>query len=167
MGKFIEATDDIVSIVNDISNELGFEAYGLDVQPLCVTKASEVCKVVKANDLAEYASKRDNLIFVLCYEAAFNGRDRNGSPFVDDATKYMWIRNAMESISYDSEKGKLSLKCPTLQIPLSFYEKYKETGVNSARLGLYVMSQIADLKKEEAEEKKNKKGKKKHQENGD
>lgn len=167
MGKFIEPTDDIVEIVKQLTDELNLGFYGLEVQPLCVTKASKVCEVVKANDLTEYKLQKDNLIFVLCYEAAFNGRDRNGSPFVEDDVKRMWIQNAMECISYDSEKDKLSLKAPTLQIPVSFYEKYGEKAIDSARLGLYVMSQIADLKKQEAAEKKNKKVKHKQDQQAD
>lgn len=154
MGKFLDPSEDIVKIVNEISTELGLDAYGLDVQPLCVTKASEVCKIVKANSLAEYATKRDNLIFVLCYEDVFEGRDREGHPIADEKTKYLWIRNAMETISYDTEKEKLILKCPMINIPLSFYEKFKDVAINSARLGLYTMAQVSELKKEEADRQK-------------
>lgn len=164
MSKFLEPSEDIIRIVKEISEEIGINAYGIEVRPLCVTKASEVCQLVKANSLAEYIAEKDNLIFVLCYEDAFEGTDRMGHPLADEKTKYMWIRNAMEAISYDSEKEKLNLKCPMISVPLGFYEKYKEATIDSARLGLYTMAQITEMKKEEAEAKKaEKKNKKKKQ----
>ena len=163
MSKFLEPSDEIVKIVKEISEELGLNTYGLEVLPLCVTKASEVCQIVKANSLAEYIAEKDNLIFVLCYEDAFEGTDKSGHPLADEKTKYMWIRNAMEAISYDSEKDKLIMKCPMISVPLGFYEKYKEATIDSARLGLYTMAQITEMKKEEAEAKKaEKKNKKKN-----
>jgi len=163
MGKLIEATEDIVKIVKEISNELGLSAYNIDVQPICAEKLSEVCKVVRANQLAEYVSARDNLIFVMCNEEVFNGTDPMGHPLADEKTKYMWIRNAMEVISYDSEKDKVILSCPMISVPLGFYEKFKEPTIDAARLGLYTMAQITKMKKKEAERKKaEKKDKKKN-----
>lgn len=164
MGNLIEPSEDVIRIVKEISDELGFGAYNIDVQPICAKKMSEVCKVVRANQLAEYVSARDNLIFVLCNEDAFNGTDPMGHPLADEKTKYMWIRNAMEVISYDSEKDKIILTCPMICVPLGFYEKFKEPTIDAARLGLYTMAQITEMKKDEAEKKKaEKKNKKKKQ----
>lgn len=165
MSNLIEPTEDIIKIVKEISDELGLSAYNIDVQPICVKKLSEVCKVVRANQLAEYVSARDNLIFVLCHEDAFNSTDHMGHPLADEKTKYMWIRNAMEVISYDSEKDKIILTCPMISVPLGFYEKFKEPTIDAARLGLYTMAQIAEMKKEEAERKKAEKKNKKKSKN--
>ena len=72
MSKFTEASTEIQELVNDIANELGLVHLGVDFQPLCINKSKTVCKVVKANELAEYASQREGLIFVLVYEDAFD-----------------------------------------------------------------------------------------------
>ena len=146
MGKYSKASEDIERLVNDISNELGLINYGIDFEPLFVKKAKEVCKIVKANELAEYASKREDLIFVLCYKDAFD--------LVDEKTQYMWLRMEMDKVSYDTEKDKMILGCPQITVPVGFYEKYKGAAVESALLGQYTIAQIEEKKKEEAEQRK-------------
>ena len=91
MGKYSKCSEEIDNLVNEISNELGLFTYGVDFEPICVDKGKDVCKVVRANELAEYASQREDLVFVICYEDAFD--------LVDEKTKYMWLRMAMETVS--------------------------------------------------------------------
>ena len=154
MGKYSQASETIEKLVNDISNEMNLIHYGVDFQPLCVNKAKEVCKIVKANELAEYTSNREGLIYVLCYEDAFD--------LVDEQTQYMWLRMEMEKVSYDTEKDKMIIGCPQITVPIGFYEKYKNAAVDSALLGQYTIAQIEEKKKEEAEQRKAlKKGKQK------
>lgn len=145
-SKYSEASETIERLVNDIANELNLINFGVDFQPLCVSKAKEVCKVVKANDLAEYASKREDLVFVICYEEAFDQ--------VDEKTQYMWLRTEMDKVSYDTEKDKLIIGCPSISIPVGMYEKYKGAVVDAALLGQYTIAQIEEKKKEEAEQRK-------------
>lgn len=145
-SKYSEASETIEKLVNDIANELNLINYGVDFQPLCVNKAKEVCKVVRANELAEYASKRDDLVFVICYEEAFDQ--------VDEQTKYLWLRTEMDKVSYDTEKDKLVIGCPLFTIPVGMYEKYKGAVVDAALLGQYTIAQIEEKKKEEAEQRK-------------
>lgn len=146
MGKYSKASEELEEMVLEISNELGLAHMGIDFQALNVTKSKDVCKVVRANELAEYASKRKDLIFVICYEDAFD--------LVDDKTKYMWLRMAMENVSYDSEKDKINIGGPQIIVPLGFSEKYGNLAIDSAKLGLYTIAQIAEKKKEEAERKR-------------
>ena len=164
MAKYSPASAEIEKMVNDIANELQLVLYGVDFQPLFVNRAKEPCKVVKANELAEYASKREDLVFVLCWLDAFEGADAEGHPFADDKTKYQWLRMEMEKVSYDTEKDKLIVGCPMVSVPLSYLEKHGEEAINAARLGLYVASQIEEKRKEEAAAKKAKKKGKKQEE---
>lgn len=145
-SKYSEASETIEKLVNDIANELNLINFGVDFQPLCVNKAKEVCKLVRANELAEYASKRDDLVFVICYEDAFDQ--------VDEQTQYMWLRTEMDKVSYDTEKDKLVIGCPSITIPVGMYEKYKGAVVDAALLGQYTIAQIEEKKKEEAEQRK-------------
>ena len=117
MAKYSKASEEIENLVIEIANELGLVHYGIDFQPLCVNKAKEVCKIVKANELAEYASQREDLVFILCYEDAFD--------LVDEKTKYMWLRMEMDKISYDTEKDKMVIGGPQITVPVGFYEKFK------------------------------------------
>jgi hypothetical protein len=146
MAKYSQASENIENLVVDISNELGLINYGVDFQPLCVNKAKEVCKIVKANGLAEYASNREDLVFVLCYEDAFD--------LVDEKTQYMWLRMEMEKVAYDTEKDKMVLGCPQITVPVGVYEKYKEVAVDAALLGQYTIAQIKEKEKEEAAQRK-------------
>lgn len=92
-------------------------------------------------------------MFVICYEDAFD--------LVDESTKYYWVRMAMDAVSYNSENGKISLKCPSITIPVGFYERYKEAAVNAALTGQYTIAQIEEKRKEEEAAKKALKTKKK------
>ena len=154
MAKYSESTEEIQTMVNDLANEMGLVNYGVDFQPLCVSKAKEVCKIVKANELAEFASNREDLVFVLCYEDAFYATDDMNHPMVSDETKKMWIRLAMDAVSYDTEKDKLVIGCPQITIPVGLYEKYGKDAVDAALLGQYTIAQLEQKKKEEAERKK-------------
>ena len=146
MGKYSDASEEINELVNDISNELGLFHYGVDFQAICVNKSKDVCKVIRANELAEYASQRNDLVFVICYEDAFD--------LVDNNTKYMWLRMAMETVSYDNEKGKINIGTPMITVPLGFAEKHGIEAIDAAKLGLYTIAQIAEKKKEEAAQKR-------------
>ena len=146
MKKYSEVSEEIDNLVNEISNELGLFNYGVDFQPICVAKAKEVCKVVRANELAEHVSQREDLVFVICYEDAFD--------LVDEQTRYMWLRMAMETVSYDTEKMKINIGGPTITVPLGFAEKYGNAAIDSAKLSLYTIAQIEEKKKDEAAQKR-------------
>lgn len=153
MAKFIKASEDIDTIVNDVANELGLINYGVNFEAFHVPNLKEVATCVRANGYAEYFAGREDLVLVLVREDLMDE--------VDEATKYLWIRMAMEPISYDTEKDKLVIGCPTLKIPLALYEKYGDTIVKSASLQLYAIAQWEEKEKErKLQEKNNKKSKK-------
>ena len=157
MAKYTEASQEIEDLVNEIANELGLVHLGVDFQPLCVNKSKTVCKVVKANELAEYASQREGL-FVLGQEEAF-GEVTSQSTTEEERekarkTKYMWLRTEMEKVSVDTEKDKISIGCPSITVPVGMYEQFKGTVVDAALLGQYTIAKIEQDKKEEAERKK-------------
>ena len=166
MAKYSQASQEVEDLVNDIANELGLVHLGVDFQPIFVNKSKEVCKVVKANELFEYTSKREDLVFVVCNEEVFEGTDPQGHPYSDEKTKYLWLRTEMEKVSYDTEKDKLNIGCPSIVLPIELYEKFKEEGkdailIQNALLGQYTLAKIEQDKKEEAERKKALKTKKK------
>lgn len=147
MQKFQKASEDIEKIVIEVANELGLAQYGLDFEALSVPKAKEVCSVSKASAVAEYLSKRDDLILVICFEEAFD-------MVSDEKTKYMWIRTAMEKIHVDPEKDKVTLDCPTITLPVGMCKKFKSAVVDTALLGADIIAEIEQKRKEEAEAKK-------------
>lgn len=159
MAKYSQASEEVERIVSEISSELGLEHLGVDFQPLFVNKSKDVCKVVRANELFEYASKREDLVFVVCNQDVFDGTDPQGHPYAEEKDKYLWLRAEMEKVGYDLEKAKLVIGCPQITLPVGLYEKYKEEGkdtilLQNALLGQYMLAKIEQDKKEEAERKK-------------
>ena len=163
MAKFFKADESIVKIVDEIADELGLAQYGIDFETLDVVNLKEVVKIVKANEYAQYLSNRENLILVFINGEAFDLLpDTPNEGEVDN--KYMWLRLAMEQISYDSEKDKINIGCPTLTIPVGCWEKYGKATVDSALLAQYTLAQMAEKKAQERAERaaqKKEKGRKK------
>ena len=152
MAKFFKADESIVQLVDEIAKELGLSQYGIDFEVLDVVNLKDVVKIVRANEYAEYLSGREDLILVLVNGEAFDllpdGKDENG---IDN--KYMWLRLAMDQISYDSEKEKIVIGAPSITVSVGCYEKYKSAAVDSALLAQYTLAQMAEKKAQERAEK--------------
>jgi hypothetical protein len=134
---------------------MGLTQMGVEFQALNAKKAKEVVKVSKASEITEILSNKESLVIVIVYEDAF---DR-----VDEKTRWMWIRMALDCVSYDPEKDKISLTTPVVSVPLGFYHKYGNVAVQNAELALLTIQQIQDQEKERKEaEKALKKSKKKN-----
>ena len=155
MAKLTMASPELEKLVQEVAQEMGLTQMGVEFQALNAKKSKEIVKVSKANEVTEILSDKENLVVVIAYEEAF---DR-----VDDQTKWMWIRMALDCVSYDAEKDKISLSTPTITIPLGFYQKYGNLAVQKAELALLTIQQIQDEEKQrKAEEKALKKAKKKN-----
>lgn len=156
MAKLTMASPELEKLVQEVAEEMGLTQMGVEFQALNVKKSKEIIKVSKANEVTEILSDKENLVVVIAYEEAF---DR-----VDEKTRWMWIRMALDCVSYDSEKDKISLSTPTITVPLGFYQKYGNVAVQNAELALLTIQQIQDEEKQrkEAEKalKKMKRGKK-------
>jgi hypothetical protein len=153
MGKLSIASPEIEKLVQDVAKEMGLTLSGLEFQALCTNKAKEVVKVSKAGEVAEIMSDKENLIIVIVYENAFD--------LVDEKTRYMWIRMALDCVSYDLEKDKVSLNAPTLTMTLSCYQKFGNVATQHAELALHTIQQLEDLEKQRKAEAKASKTKRK------
>lgn len=155
MAKLTMASPDLEKLVQEVAQEMGLTQMGVEFQALNAKKSKEIVKVSKANEVTEILSDKENLVVVIAYEEAF---DR-----VDEKTRWMWIRMALDCVSYDAEKDKVSLSTPTITVPLGFYQKYGNVAVQNAELALLTIQQIQDEERERKEaEKALKKGRKKN-----
>jgi hypothetical protein len=59
----------------------------------------------------------------------------------------------MDEIAYDSEKDKIIIGVPTLNIPVGCYEKYGKASIDAALLAHYTLAQMAEKKAQERAEK--------------
>ncbi len=154
MAKFYTADEEIQNLVHEVAAELNLENF-MDFEALCVPKAKEIVTVSRASKVAEFLSGREDLILVFIFEEIFEQ--------FDEKTKYMFIRMAMDQISFDSEHDKIIIGCPTITVPVGFYQKYEKAAVDTALLGQISIAQWEDKKKQEKEEKKALKTKKQKQ----
>lgn len=146
MAKLTMASPDLEKLVHEVAQEMGLTQMGVEFQALNAKKAKEIVKVSKANEVTEILSDKENLVVVIAYEEAF---DR-----VDEKTRWMWIRMALDCVSYDPEKDKISLSTPTITVPLGFYQKYGNVAVQNAELALLTIQQIQDEEKQRKEAEK-------------
>lgn len=145
MAKYSKCEEDVQQMVRNIAIDRGLDQF-MDFEALYVPKAKEVVTVSKASAIAEYLSNRDDLILVFIYAEAFD--------MVDDKTKDMWLRMAIDQVSFDSEKDKILIGCPMISVPVGFYQKYEKIAVDMALLGQLTIQQIIDKKQEEKERQK-------------
>jgi len=145
MAKFYEADDEMQNLVHEVAAELNLENF-MDFEAICVPKAKEIVSVTRASKMAEFLSNRSDLIIVIFFQEIFDQ--------FDEKTKYMFVRMAMDQISYDSEHDKINIGCPMINVPVGFYQKYEKAAVDTALLGQLSIAQWEDKKKQEKEEKK-------------
>ena len=151
--KFTKATDETIAMVEQISDELGLDMYGVKFEPVYVKKAKEVCKVVRANDFTQYKAKEDLLVFIVCYEDFFEGVDPMGHEYASEDDKYKALRLAMEQVSFDTEKEKLTIGCRSVLLPVGYCIE-NDDAVKSALYAATIMAKIESDKKEDEERRK-------------
>lgn len=145
MAKMEIASPEIQGLVENVAKEMGLTEMGIEFQALNVSRAKEVVKVQKASEVTEILSNKETLIIVIVYEEAFNR--------VTEKDRWMWIRQALDRISYDMEKDKVSLVTPMVSVPLGFYQKYGNVALENAELALLTIQQIEDEAKQRKAEK--------------
>jgi hypothetical protein len=146
MGKLRLASPDVEKLVQEVAQEMGLVQQGLEFQALCTTKAKDIVKVSKAGEVAEVVSDKENLLVVVVYEDAFD--------VVDEKTRYMWTRMALDSVVYDSEKNKVTLSVPMLTMTLGCYQKFGNTATQHAELALHTIQQLEEAEKQRKAEAK-------------
>lgn len=152
MAKYCTADDDVQNLVHEVAAELNLENF-MDFEALYVPKAKEVVTVSKASAIAEYLSKRDDLILVFVFADIFEQ--------YEEKDKYMAIRSALEQISVNYETGKITIGCPMVTVPLGLYQTLGKPVIDNAVLGQVSIAQWEEKKKQEKEEKKSLRTKKK------
>ena len=146
MGKLRLASPDVEKLIQDVAQEMGLIQQGLEFQALCTTKAKEIVKVSKAGEVAEVMSDKENLLVVIVYEDAFD--------VVDEKTRFMWTRMALDSVVYDSEKNKVTLSAPMQTMTLGCYQKFGNVATQHAELALHTIQQLEEAEKQRKAEAK-------------
>lgn len=145
MGKLFATCEDISELILKEFDKTGLEAYGINLKIMSTKKAKDILKVSKASATTEFIIKRDSVIQVCVYEAAF---DR-----LPDDAKEMLVEIALSTINYDSEKDKLSVESNPYMPLFNAKRKYDaQTVLNVMELGYSVITQIEEEEKIKKEE---------------
>ncbi len=146
-----ECSFEIQKLVQEISSEMGLEQM-IKFKTLNVTNAKKVVEIKMSNIITKALTDKE--VFVLVYEDAFD--------LVGDDVKYMWLRVALNAVSYDSEKEKINIESDNVKNLIEMYRKYGKTVIDNVELANLTIVQIQEQEKaRKAEEKANKKSKKK------
>lgn len=148
MSKVGNLSDETKNLVLDLAAEFGLERF-INVEPLNVLKSKQIIKVSKANSTTEYVAKKVDMVCVYIYEKAFERLTKEQQELI--------VRDALNYINYDSEKGKVIIGCPSITVSIDGLSKYGEELLNASECGVHAIEQIIE---EEKEEKRNKKKKK-------
>ena len=117
---------------------------------LGTAKQSNVIQITKSSPLLNYIANKEEMIFVIIYEEAFDKLELEQQKLI--------IANALNNIEVNSETGKSTIKKNGCGLNEGVYLKYREKVVLSIFAGDHIIRQIEEAKKEE--KKNSKKGKK-------
>ena len=152
MSKLFTTNEDVASFIENKFNETGLSEYGVTLKIMSVTKAKEVIKTTKASATTEFIAKKDSMIQVFIYEAAFER--------LDEEAKNMLAEMSFANIGYDLEKDKIVIDNRPYVSVFSMRKKYGDEFMNKLELSSIVIEEIEEEEKErklaEKEAKKNK-----------
>lgn len=138
MAKFYELSEENLDLVQEMFQNTGLYNY-MDIKILGISKAKEIVKIARTNPLAEYVGNCPDSVTCIIYEEAF---DR-----LDEKTRRLILEDAFATLSYDSEKDKIIVGCPSLTVTLAGRAKYGEELINALETGVLAIQQIEDEKK--------------------
>ncbi|MBP5458540.1 MAG: hypothetical protein J6Y37_18775 [Paludibacteraceae bacterium] len=146
MKKFFDLGDDNVELVNRLFDESGLSNY-MSLKLFGVTSSKELIKVSQNGEIAKFVGKiSDDVVNFIIYEEAF---DR-----LDDDSKELLVKDAISTINYDSEKDKITIGAPMINITVWGREKYGDRLVNAAEYAVSAIVQIEEERKQAKEEEK-------------
>lgn len=148
MAKNLFTTsEDIAELIYDEFSKTGLDNYGIDLKLMSTKKAKDIIKVSKASATTEFIIKKESVIQVCVYEAAF---DR-----MTDEDKLILLELAFSTINFDSEKDKLSVDSNPYTLLFNGKRKYgAEKVLNLMELTYEIIYQIEEEEKMKKEEEK-------------
>ena len=142
--KHFELTEENQQLFIDLFDETGLNNY-MQLKLIGIAKSKEVIKVAKPNDVAKYVGHLpDDMVTIIVYEEAF---DR-----LDEENKKLLISDALNMITYDSEKDKIGIGVPQIVVTVGGRQKYGDELINAAEMGVLAIQQIDDEKQQAKEE---------------
>lgn len=147
----IEISEETRDLVDRILGETGLANY-FNTEVMGILKQKQMVVVKKATETTKFLANKPDTICVYVFEEAFQR--------LDEKTQDLVMRDALNVISYDSEKDKINIKPKEVSVTIGGLQKYGQELVNAEEAAAHAIDQLAEEEKErkqaEAELKKNK-----------
>lgn len=141
-AKFGEVSEDVKSLVDKVLKETGLDVT-IDAQVLNTLSANEIIKVGKLNPMGEKIIRRENVVYIAIYERAFER--------LSERQQELLVRDALNFVTYDLDKGRLTIGCPKISVSCSGLMKFGEELINAAETAVLAIQQIKEDDKEAKE----------------
>jgi len=148
MAKLEQASEDVIKFIEDIIVEGDYDGFA-SFRFFNCERQKELVKVTKASATTEYFAKTTDLCTIFVNEKIWDK--------LEDRQRELLVKNALNGLYYDDEKGKLVLEQPNLSISSECYMKFGSELVDAATMVTMVLKQIKDDEKKLKEEKQAKK----------
>ena len=147
MAKYSRELDETLERkVKELANAAGFREMGITVEPIRLNSKKSYGEVIKANELVTLFTGDVDMICIAINEELFEN--------LDEQSQDVLIESLLSQVFYDSEKEKISIIKPELNVGLGMYHKYKEVAVQKLELAYYTLQQLEEKRKEEKAAKK-------------
>lgn len=154
MAKYSRDLDEsLEKKVREIAYEVGLREQGITIEPINLNSKKSFGEVIKANELVTLFTGDSDMICIALNEELFLQ--------LDDQSQTVLIESLLSQVSYDSEKEKIIITKPELNVGVGMYHKYKEIAVQKLELAYYTLQQMEERRKQEKEAKKAEKAAKK------
>lgn len=152
--NFGEVSDDVRVVLDEVVEQTNLENF-MNIYYYAVSKQKGVIKVSKLNPIGEAVSKKPGTVVITVAEEIFERLDPN--------QQKMLVEDAINQISYDDEKDKISIEAPAITMTVGGWRKYGAELANAYEMSLLTAQQLEEEKKESkaaaSEEKKTKRNK--------
>lgn len=145
MSQFSNLSKENADLVQDISEELGLYNY-IHVEGIGKVKDKQLIKVQLDSAVTKWKTNKPDTVNIFIYERAFD--------MLEDRQKELVLRDAFNQINFDTEKDKITIGCPHIEVSIDGRAKWGEELLNAAEAGVHAIIQIEEEEKEEKERQK-------------
>ena len=145
MAQFSNLSEENAELIQKISEELGLYNY-VRIEGIGKVKDKQLIKVQLDNPVTKWKTNKPDTVNIFIYERAFD--------MLEDKQKEILIRDAFNQIHFDTEKDKITIGCPHIEVSIDGSAKWGEELLNAAEAGVHAIIQIEEEEKEEKERQK-------------
>lgn len=137
--NFGEVSDDVRAVLDEVVEQTNLENF-MNIYYYAVSKQKGVIKVSKLNQIGEVVAKKPGTVVITVAEEIFERLDPN--------QQKMLVEDAINQISYDDEKDKISIEAPAITMTVGGWRKYGTDLANAYEMSLLTAQQLEEEKKE-------------------